>query len=288
MKLLFATTCQNREYIEQLYKSILDGNKTLDLCVISLLQKGVKVEEKLYKNDFSKFIFLYTDNGYGLSKARNIIINYITKNNIKFDYIMFPDDDSTFDASFFENFEKIVTGNSLISVYNQNTKVPYKMNYESFTYADKNQFEMAMSVNMIVSYDTFIKVGTFDENMGVGAKYGAGEDGDYFIRCCNESGQGFNVAHEIYNYHPANNQKFKLIPLRTLVRRYRTYGEGVIYLCVKHKMYGKALKCVASGIFGALYAFICFNLKLSLARICGTYYRTRMLMKLMCKTHKYF
>ena len=281
MKLLFATTCQNSLHIEELYKSILRGNKTLDLCVISLLQKGVKIEKNLYENDFTKFVFLYTDCGYGLSKARNIIIDYIIKNHITFDYIMFPDDDSTFDASFFDNFCNLVFCDSLISVYNQNTKIPYKLDYKRFTYAGVNSFELAMSVNIIISYETFINVGYFDENMGVGAKYGAGEDGDYFIRCCNENSRGFNVVHNLYNFHPANTQKFKQLTLNALIKRYRTYGEGAIYLCIKHKLYGKAIKYIVFGIFGAMHALICWNMKLFVAKLFGTYYRFVTLLKLI-------
>lgn len=281
MKLIFATTCQNILYIEELYKSIIEGNKTLDLCVITLLQKGNKIKEELYKNNFTKFIFLHTDNCYGLSKARNIIIDYIIDQNIKFDYIMFPDDDSTFDGSFFDNFCNSVFCNSLISVYNQNTKIPYKLDYKYFTYADVNSFKLAMSVNMIISYKTFINVGHFDENLGVGAKYGAGEDADYFIRCCNENNCGFNVVHKLYNFHPANTHKFKLMTLNALIKRYRTYSEGVIYLCIKHKLYGEAIKYIVRGIFGAMHALIFLNIKLFVARMYGTYYRFVTLLKLL-------
>ena len=32
----------------------------------------------------------------------------------------------------------------------------------------------------------FIEIGFFDERMGVGAKYGAGEDGDFFLESVND------------------------------------------------------------------------------------------------------
>lgn len=37
-----------------------------------------------------------------------------------------------------------------------------------------------MSVNLIICQSIFMQVGDFDENMGVGAIYGAAEDSDYF------------------------------------------------------------------------------------------------------------
>lgn len=49
-----------------------------------------------------------------------------------------------------------------------------------------NNYQNAMSVNMIIQYDHFIEIGFFDERMGVGAKYGAGEDGDFFLESVND------------------------------------------------------------------------------------------------------
>ncbi len=48
-----------------------------------------------------------------------------------------------------------------------------------------------MSVNMIISFKTFLLVGLLDERLGAGAKYGGGEDVDYFIRSCYHSNEGF-------------------------------------------------------------------------------------------------
>jgi hypothetical protein len=41
----------------------------------------------------------------GLSKARNIALKYLLDNILSAEYIMFPDDDSSFDSVFFDNFQ---------------------------------------------------------------------------------------------------------------------------------------------------------------------------------------
>lgn len=91
-----------------------------------------------------------------------------------------------------------------------------------------------MSVNMIIQYDHFIEIGFFDERMGVGAKYGAGEDGDFFLRICERFGP-FVFNQHLHTFHPASDTKFATISLKALIERYKKYGEGVVFLLCKHK-----------------------------------------------------
>lgn len=92
-----------------------------------------------------------------------------------------------------------------------------------------NNYQNAMSVNMIIQYDHFIEIGFFDERMGVGAKYGAGEDGDFFLRICERFGP-FVFNQHLHTFHPASDTKFATISLKALIERYKKYGEGVVFL----------------------------------------------------------
>ena len=273
--LIFLTTAQNALHINNLLDSICRYNYKLNINIIILLQNSVKINQEKYQNKNTTINVITTNKKYSLSKARNICIDYIIDNKIKSKYIMFPDDDTTFDSSFFINFENTVTQNCLIDVYCTETKHHYQAIKQLPDNSLTTDYKYAMSVNMIISYDHFIHIGKFDENMGVGAKYGAGEDGDYFLRTCEKFGS-FKVYHKLYNFHSAPDRKFEDLSLSKLIKRYKTYGEGVIYLLYKHNKPRQAIQCIIYGLLGSIKSFIFdFNLKLSLARLCGFWYRLK-------------
>lgn len=279
--LIFMTTCIDNRYMEKLLYSIALNNNVLSVCVIVLLQNNVTADYAAYKTKNTNIILLYESQKLNLSVARNILVKYVRDEGILANYVMFPDDDSSFDSYFFRNFSRIIVGNSLINVFCTGTRNIYQAAFrKKIKEVQTSDFKLAMSVNMVLTYQTFMEVGYFDENMGVGALYGAGEDGDYFIRACQSSGTPFKIVYDLWNFHPASKDKYKLMSLRTLIKRYRSYGEGVIYLCYKHKLYSQAMLCIFSGIVGAFVALLSLNFKLLVARANGTYCRLSLFLHL--------
>jgi hypothetical protein len=273
--LIFITTTQNNLNVSNLLDSIYNFNNKLNINIILLLQNSIEINQEKFQNEYTTINVITTNKKYSLSKARNICIDYIIDNGIKSKYIMFPDDDTTFDSSFFMNFKSTVTQNSLIDVYCTGTKHHYQDIKQLTDGSLTSDYKYAMSVNMIINYEHFIDIGKFDEDMGVGAKYGAGEDGDYFLRTCKKYGS-FKVYHNLYNFHPAPDRKYEDLSLAKLIKRYKTYGEGVIYLLYKHNKPYQAIICIIYGLLGSIKSCLFeFNLKLSLARICGFWYRLK-------------
>lgn len=266
--IVLISTCTSDKYINTYLSSVINSNRVLDICIVVLLQNGLKCD-KITMNDKVTIHYIYESTIVSLSRARNICLDFIKRNGINSNYIMFPDDDTTFDVHFFENFHKVVCSNMLIDVLCEGSRFPY-VSFSKLKDGDLvSSHKYAMSVNMIIKSGDVFDIGGFDESLGVGARYGAGEDGDYFIRVCKQFGP-FKYTNQLWNYHPSADSKYSQISLTRLLKRYKTYGEGVIYLLLKHKMYFEAIKCVLSGFAGAFVAlFFKFNLKLSIARLYG-------------------
>lgn len=273
--LIFISTCTTLDYVHDLLSSIANNNNCLNVCVIILFQGGLKMDI-INNTPNTTFVNLKCDEFYSLSEARNRVIQYVRKQNIVASYVMFPDDDSTFGEDFFDNFNHEVHSNTLISVYCTGTKNLYKK-MPSLNYMEQtDNYLNAMSVNMIIQYEHFMEIGFFDEKMGVGAKYGAGEDGDFFLRICEKFGP-FSFNQHLCTFHPASNVKFASMSLKNLILRYKKYGEGVICLLCKHRKYRQAFGCIIMGMLGAFKALLIdLNGKLCIARMVGVYYRSKM------------
>lgn len=281
--LIFITTCTDDKYINAYLLSVINNNQNIDICIILLLQNGLRLNTSI-TNERVDVHFIQDVRKLSLSKARNICLDYMTQNNIHSRYIMFPDDDSSFDSLFFERFNHVVNANTLIDVLCNNTNKLYqnkkKLPENSYT----NDYQYAMSVNMITKYPHVLSIGKFDENLGVGAKYGAGEDSDFFVRACKMFGP-FKVTHELYNFHPAPNDKNQLQSYKELINKYKKYGEGIIYFYNKHNMHFSAFKCIIAALVGSLKSLIFdFNLKLSIARLFAFGFRLKTYLKLRINT----
>ncbi len=276
--IVFISTFIDNESVEQLVSSIENNIKSLKIFVILINQSD---PTNVLSNLKNINIIVLTVGRLSLSKARNIGINYIIDNKIQASHFMFPDDDSSFDKYFFENYQSVVEKgkNYLIDVYCEGTDKLYRNNnYQDGDILTLSKYEAAMSVNMIIEYNTFLKVGYFDENLGVGAKYGAGEDGDYYIRCCKVSGY-FIYIKQLHTFHPSPNDRYNRMPLHSLIKRFNNYGRGVIYMQCKHSFYKDALATSIRAIGGAFYYLLKGNFRLFGAYICSFFSRISLFVK---------
>jgi hypothetical protein len=261
--LIFITTFSNRKVANSLIESLSFCNKKVRLLVILVSQNGERIE--FSDTDYTKFIQITIDTRVSLSNARNIAIRYLLENGIEANHYMFPDDDSLYDESFFLNYFNNIELNHcyLIDVYCTGTKELYKFNKgKNGQIVRSTDYEMVMSVNMVVDNNTFKFVGFFDEALGVGAKYGSGEDIDYFFRCikiCNS----FLYNKVLNNFHPKALDKFRYMNFIDLKFRYFNYGKGMIFVFYKHDLFYDALKCTIRALGGSLVCLFKFDFRMS-------------------------
>lgn len=256
--IVFITTFIDDKHIYELINSVIHSNDRLRVLFIILCQNGYTIN--IRGEGLVRICILSINGQVGLSAARNICLRYVHDKDIKYDYIMFPDDDSVFDKTFFLSFYKEIHGNTLIAVKATQDKSTFFLRMPNRHVATKYDFAKAISVNMVIESDIINQVGFFDENLGVGCYYGSGEDNDYFIRCSNI--KSFTFSNNLWNYHPLQKNKLKL-PISKLKLRYKSYGRGVVYMLLKHRMIYQALKMVFRGYVGAVVYMVRLNVKMS-------------------------
>lgn len=278
-RLLFLTTHTDNNFIHGLLSSLTESNKNIKVGIIVLSQNGLQNFFTDYKTDFLDIYQIGVDSQIGLSLARNQIISYISVQHFEFDFVMFPDDDSIFDKYFFENFDQIVENgkNYLIDVYCKDGTTLFKKNsLKDNQVVSLKHYDAAMSVNMIICAKTFKQVGYFDENLGVGAQYGAGEDVDYFIRII-KMGEYFYYTSQLRNFHPQGHTKHSVLSSQQLRLRLKKYGEGAIHLFCKHRLWKAAIVCCIRALLGGIIKYSQLEIKLGNAYFYAFYYRIKAL-----------
>ena len=278
-------TCIDKNYIIDMINSVVLNNNHITILILFINQSKDIIN--IPPSNHLVTIIEIKSEMISLSKARNRGIDILGKDNINYHHIMFPDDDSSFPSQFFTEYQKNVIENSnyIIDVYNQGKNTLYKKtNHANGDILTRDNYHAAISVNMIITCDTINAVGRFDEMLGVGAKYGAGEDADYFIRACNVMNYGFIYTKDLYNCHPSSANKFSRLSITKTVQTFMNYGSGAIYTLFKHKMYIHALITCFGAIVGVVKSIIRGDLKLLLAY--GMAFIARMTMFLKCALTK--
>lgn len=284
--ILLISTCCNHEHIYSLINSVLEFNNSLSLGLIIVNQFNVRID-KVVSNSFSDIIIIEHGKNENSSVARNIGIDYLVRNNFNSKFVCFPDDDSTFDAVFFNQIHKNIKSchlnNTICEVYCEGTKKQFKkVVLNNGAILTKRNFGIVGAVNIIVNFSTFKKVLHFDTRFGVNAKYGAGEDGDYFIRAVGF--EPFYYNNEIYNYHPSGESKFDKLSYLKKRRKLINYGKGGIALLCKHRMYLAGLKLALRALGGFFYFTYKLKFLLAIAYLEAFFVRLFFLTKFVFKS----
>ena len=288
--LIFITTFINKDVVKVLLESSLK-NKSVSLCMVLVGQKGLKMDLEPYRTPWTDFHQIVIPGLLNSSQGRNVGIDYVLQQGIISDFVMFPDDDSSFDKEFFDGFN----GNAkrgycyLTDVKDPKGSGKYfvKINKKAFAtsspktgYLKRNLWNCVGAVNMLLDYNTFLNVGRFDERMGVGAEYGAGEDSDYFLRSL-DGGAIYLYDPDLYSCHPLGKDRYKTLSYSQLLNRFKKYGEGVVYMLCKHKMYGQAFKICFKGLGGCAVSLLKLDFKMSFVYLYAFWQRSKMLCKLI-------
>ena len=262
--------------VKDLIESLLGNNRRLSILLV-LVDMSLESDESIKSTNLLTIKRIQLKNRESSSRSRNIGIMYVLQHNIMFEYLLFPDDDTTFDSSFFDLFEDVIHGNTILNVLCRDSVIPYS-NYKikDGTLLEKRDVLFVGCVRLVLSKETFYKVGYFDEQLGIGAKYGAGEDGDYFLRAlaCDE----FYYTDKVYNFHPSPLLKYKKLKFRELVSRFNNYGKGLVYMLCKHKLYRESCEVCLRAVAGGGIALITGKWRLACAYWCSFFTRLSMLL----------
>lgn len=255
----------NDIYIYEYLKSLNDI-KQVKICVIliDMLDNPISLSDNQFLETGIKYIHLKIGKRLSSSESRNVGLKYLFTNIEEYNYVMFPDDDTTFNSSFWREFLKLKKGNYVLNVLKKGTEEHYaKYSKRDEALMKKGDIDFVGCVRFLFSRELVNQLGLFDERMGVGAKYGAGEDGDYFLRSLEFAPLYYKEY--LYTFHPAPNDKYSKMSLNSIVKRFSNYGKGVMFLFCKHKMYFDALKMILRGAGGSIFLLLKFQFKLSAA-----------------------
>ncbi len=263
--LVFVTTHQNENYIHNLLNSI-KNNANIELLVIVLSQDS-DINIVNYQPYFD--VHIININKMGLSKARNIGLNFLKENSIKSEFIMFPDDDSSFDDVFFEKLSNIKDAdNSFIIPIFEEKSHPKKLYMgeiidENAVVLETNH-SLIGSPNQLIRYNANIDCLFFDEKLGVGAVYGSCEDYDLFIRLV-RSGEKFLYTSKLYNFHPKKTDVYKNMSFKQIVKRFKNYSTGFCFVIFKYDLKQFIFMFLFRTFIASIVFFLKLNFKLSLA-----------------------
>lgn len=265
--LILITTYCNDQHIYNLIESVILYNHVLKIKLVIVNQTNTPLTAIVENIDNDIEVI-----NYGIqvnsSIGRNIGVRHVLKNNFKSIFVAFPDDDSTFDAEYFLRLNDYIQNcdhfNRITDVFCTGTKNMYRHNSLAHGISlNKKNYNIVGAVNILLNFQTFEKVKYFDERFGVNAIYGAGEDGDYFIRAVAES--KFIYDKKLYSYHPSGDEKYNSLTFQQKRERLFKYGKGVVALLCKHRMYFEANILVFRALLGAVNYFVKLKFSLSIA-----------------------
>jgi len=226
---------------------LIDQNETQEIS------SRIKSEEK-YRN-----IFYLKSKEVGLSKGRNLGIKYS-----KGKWLLFFDDDAILSKDFFEKIKAPLKENQekeIIfygKVLNLEDGFPYLKRSIKTSYLHLWNFDSVCSIALIFNKKAIEKIGYFDENFGVGSRFGAGEEGDIIIRAL-KKGVKIKYLKDFIVYHPKTKVDLKKkylygYGLGALYRKH-IFSSFKCFLVLKVKFILEIIIRVILGIFFLFYDF---------------------------------
>lgn len=284
--LILVTTHQNDDHILKLIDSISNNIVNIKILLVVISQECRIVYET--KSPLLSIVFI-NELKMGLSKARNIALKYLLENNLSAEYIMFPDDDSSFDENFFLHFPTVLNTNKcyITPIYNEGTKDLY---FGKQTPNNKiiipSDHQLIGSPNQIILYNKLKNQIVFNEKLGVGALYGSSEDMDLFIKIFNQ-GEQFIFTNDIYSYHPKKVSAYKNTPFKKIIKRFESYSSGFVYVIFKYHLFSLIPEFLIR-TFGAFIVFLLkFQFKLAFAYLLQFFIRIKILLGFLFNRHLY-
>ena len=234
---LIMPTLNRYDDIDLLIKSLIDQTyKDFELIVVDQNENN-KVKEIVDKYNDEIVIKYKKSDKKGLSYNRNIGLD-MAKGQV----IAFPDDDCEYEVDTLEKVINFFKNNNEYRIYSCKTLERGKdygfgrMLDEDAEINSLNVFDTVKSITFFVNYgqDKYVR---FDENLGVGAAFGSGEESDYVLDLLSRGYKGKYFTNDVV-YHPAK----KSGKSKEKFARDYNYGRGFGALCKKQILQRKDYK----------------------------------------------
>ena len=188
-----------------------------------------------------------------LSAARNLGLKYLFQEELLAVHLMFPDDDTTFDALFFERYQHLAKAEQayLGRVLGKEDYKNYKAYPNTNNLTGKTELlPYVASVSMLIPFEVAKKTGYFDEQLGAGATWASSEDLDYYLRCAAHT--RFIFKEELYNLHPSRFGKYNTLKTEQIKRRFKGYTDGYLFVMFRYDLEKQAKNLPYRAMAGAL------------------------------------
>lgn len=236
---LIMPTLNRYEDIDLLMKSLQKQTyKNFELIVVDQNDND-KVKEIVDKYKEEIVIKYIKSNKLGLSYNRNIGIDMAEG-----EIIGFPDDDCEYEVDTLQKVIEFFEANKDYRIYSCKTMDSNKVDAFKKMHdgiCDINSLNVLDTITSITFFINFNgnKYTKFDEKLGVGGEFGAGEEIDYILNLLSLGFKGRYFGDDII-YHPAK----KHSKSKEKYQRDFNYGRGFGALCKKQIIYRKDYKFI--------------------------------------------
>ena len=223
--LIIATLGRKKEVLEVI-ESIKNSDyeiSNLEIIIVDQNEKGF-LDKELSKFEDLKIKHIHSDIK-GLSYNRNIGLRYATG-----DIICFPDDDCKFYTNTLVEVSNVLLDSNMDfcmgRIYDRETKkdVIKKWSKKEFEVNRFNSYFINSSITMFIKKEFILN---FDENLGVGAKFGSCEDADLIYRILENKAKG-TYTPNIELWHPEPNYQ------EISLEKVKNYASGFGYFVRKN------------------------------------------------------
>lgn len=228
---IILATLNRSNLVKSAIESII--NQTYKNFEIIVVDQSIDKNTELVVNNFIKDnrILYFKVNFKGLSKARNYGISKANG-----EYICLMDDDAEYDNEFLQKAYEILLKNdynilSGIIKEKETGKVFMPlMNSIMTRIIDYNTVSLCLSASLVIEKKIMLNdIGLFDEKLGAGQYFGAGEESDLLFRFL-ENGYKIFYTKSLLVYHPYPINEFD----ETSYKRAYSYALGEGALCKKN------------------------------------------------------
>lgn len=233
---LIIGTLNRLDAIKSCLKSILEQTNNDYEVIIVDQSDNTDTEQYIAGLNNKNIIYRHVD-FKGLSRARNEALKLATGN-----YFCLMDDDAYYQKDYLEVARRYIAPDVILTGYifdtiKENEFVKYRANFDNKIVTLRMIMRLCPSAALVIPMELVHKVGMFDENFGVGSRFGSGEETDLLLRGI-QAGFYVKYVQDLKLKHPVP-VKYSESTDEEKAEKRSTYFKGLGALYKKHMVKGK-------------------------------------------------